>query len=36
MMKAPALRPGKFRPPDRLIAALRASTIMRTSGAVNP
>ena len=29
-MKPPALRPGKFRPPDRLIAALRAPTIMRT------
>lgn len=26
-----ALRPGRFRPPDRLIAALRASTIMRTN-----
>ncbi len=36
VMKAPALRPGKFRPPDRLIAALRASTVMRSSGAVNP
>ena len=35
-MKPPALRPGKFRPPDRLIAALRASTVMRSSGAVNP
>ncbi len=36
VMKAPALRPGKFRPPDRLIAALRASTVMRRSGTVNP
>jgi site-specific recombinase XerD len=35
-MKPPALRPGKFRPPDRLIAALRASTVMRTSEAPNP
>jgi site-specific recombinase XerD len=26
-----APRPGKFRPPDRLIAALRAPTVMRTS-----
>lgn len=29
-MKAPALRPGKFRPPDRLIAALRPTTNMRS------
>ena len=36
VMKAPALRPGKFRPPDRLIAALRASTVMCSSGTVNP
>lgn len=36
VMKAPALRPGKFRPPDRLIAALRASTVMRSFGAINP
>ena len=36
VMKAPALRPGKFRPPDRLIAALKASTVMRTFDAVNP
>ncbi len=35
-MKAPVLRPGKFRPPDRLIAALRASTVMRTSEAAKP
>lgn len=32
-MKAPTLRPGKFRPPDRLIATLQASTIMRTKKA---
>ncbi|MCL4685238.1 tyrosine-type recombinase/integrase [Myxococcota bacterium] len=36
VMKAPALRPGKFRPPDRLIATLKASTVMRTFDAVNP
>lgn len=36
VMKAPALRPGRFRPPDRLIAAMRASTVMRRSDAVNP
>lgn len=35
-MTPPALRPGKFRPPDRLIAALRASTVMRSPDAVNP
>jgi len=35
-MKPPALRPGKFRPPDRLLAALRAPTIMRSSDAGNP
>lgn len=35
-MTPPALRPGKFRPPDRLIAALRASPVMRSSDAVNP
>lgn len=35
-MTPPALRPGKFRPPDRLIAALRPSTVMRSSDAVNP
>ncbi len=34
-MKPPALRPGKFRPPDRLIAALRASTVMHTTEAAN-
>ncbi len=31
-MKPPTLRPGKFRPPDQLIAALQAS-IMRTKKA---
>jgi site-specific recombinase XerD len=31
-MKQPALRPGKFRPPDRLIASLRAPKIMQTTG----
>jgi integrase/recombinase XerD len=35
-MTPPALRPGKFRPPDRLIAALRASTVMRSPHAINP
>ena len=30
-MKLPGLRPGKFRPPDRLIAALKASTVMRST-----
>jgi site-specific recombinase XerD len=35
-MTMPALRPGKFRPPDRLIAALQASTVMRSSTAPNP
>jgi integrase/recombinase XerD len=35
-MTPPALRPEKFRPPDRLIAVLRASTVMRSSDAVNP
>lgn len=35
-MKAPMLRPGKFRPPDRLIAALRASTVMRTTEVAKP
>ena len=35
-MAAPALRPGKFRPPDRLIAALRAPKVMRSSNRVNP
>jgi integrase/recombinase XerD len=35
-MNPPALRPGKFRPPDRLIAALRAPTVMRTNPAPNP
>lgn len=35
-MKMPALRPGKFRPPDRLIASLRASAVMRSSVAPKP
>jgi site-specific recombinase XerD len=35
-MKAPTLRPGKFRPPDRLIAAMRASTVMRRSNPIKP
>ena len=35
-MNSPALRPGKFRPPDRLIAALRAPTVMRSSEGPNP
>ena len=35
-MKPPMLRPGKFLPPDRLIAALRAPAVMRTSKATNP
>ena len=35
VMKPPVLRPGKFRPPDRLIAALCAPTVMRTSDSVN-
>lgn len=30
-MRPPALRPGKFRPPDRLIAALRPTKIMRSN-----
>ena len=34
-MKAPTLRPGKFRPPDPLIATLRATTVMRSSEAPN-
>ena len=34
-MTPPVLRPGKFRPPDRLIAALRAPTVMRSSDPVN-
>lgn len=35
-MKSPMLRPGKFRPPDRLIAALRPSTVMRSASRDNP
>jgi site-specific recombinase XerD len=34
-MTPPVLRPGKFRPPDRLIAALRAPAVMRSSDPVN-
>ncbi len=34
-MKPLALRPGKFRPPDKLIAALKAPTVMRTKEAAN-
>jgi site-specific recombinase XerD len=34
-LKPPMLRPGKFRPPDRLIAALRAPAVMRTRKAAN-
>lgn len=30
-----ALRPGKFRPPDKLMAALKASTVMRTKEAAH-
>lgn len=36
VMRLPALRPGNFRPPDRLIAALRPSTVMRSSDAAKP
>lgn len=35
-MQPSAPRPGKFRPPDRLIAALRAPRIMPTSRPANP
>ncbi len=35
-MTPPALRPGTFRPPDRLIAALRAPAVMRSPDAGNP
>jgi site-specific recombinase XerD len=35
-MDPPALRPGRFRPPDRLIAILRASTVMRRTHGENP
>jgi integrase/recombinase XerD len=34
-MKPPVLRPGKFRPPDRLIAALRVGSVMRTAKPAN-
>lgn len=33
-MKTPGLRPGKFRPPDRLIAELRRSTLCGARGGV--
>ena len=35
-MNSPALRPGKFCPPDRLIAALRAPTVMQSSEGPKP
>jgi len=35
-MDCPKLRPGKFRVPDQLMAALKAATIMRTPGTTNP
>jgi site-specific recombinase XerD len=35
-MRPPLLRPGKFRPPDRLIAALRPPIVMRTTSPANP
>jgi len=35
-LKIPTLRPGKFRPPDRLIASLRPSTVMRSSDVTKP
>jgi len=35
-MRPPLLRPGRFRPPDRLIAALRAPIVMRTTSPANP
>ena len=34
-MDSPMLRPGKFRPPDRLIAALRSPTVMRSASCNN-
>src|SRR5262249_44410438 len=34
-MTLPTLRPGKFRPPDRLIAALKPTAVMRTTWAPN-
>jgi len=34
-MKPIALRPGRFRPPDRLLAALRMGTVMRTTEVSN-
>ena len=35
-LKIPTLRPGKFRPPDRLIALLQPSTVMRSSKVTKP
>jgi site-specific recombinase XerD len=35
-MKPPMLRPGKFRPPDRLIASLRAPTNMQSTPGPKP
>jgi integrase/recombinase XerD len=35
-MNCPKLRPGKFRVPDQLIAALKAATVMRTPGSADP
>jgi site-specific recombinase XerD len=35
-MRPPLLRPGRFRPPDRLIAALRSPIVMRTNSPPNP
>jgi hypothetical protein len=35
-MNCPKLRPGKFRVPDRLMAALKAATVMRTPGSADP
>jgi site-specific recombinase XerD len=35
-MRPPLLRPGRFRPPDRLIAALRSPMVMRTALPANP
>ena len=34
-MREPTLRPGRFRPPDRLIAALRAPIVMRSPQPAN-
>jgi hypothetical protein len=35
-MNCPKLRPGKFRVPDQLMAALKAATVMRTPGSADP